>query len=185
MFNLAIIVYELVVYPLTRNKLPSILKRIGTVSLMMTLVSFTCFTVKLAIYLSHSDSSTAEFIINIFYHVTNGVLSQVLTTCTLEFVCAQSPNNMRGFFTSVFLPLFLLSFGAGYACGYYLATEICRRPWCSFVLFLVKCVACLTGFILFCVVARWYKMRVRYDDQSPQRVVEEVYDRYLITAAGP
>ena len=181
---MAIITYEFAIYPLIRNKLPSILKRIGTVSLMMTLVSFVCFFAKLGIYLFHSDGTAAEFTTNIFYHVTNGVLSQVLTVCALEFVCAQAPNNMRGFFASFFLPLFFLSIGAGYASGYYLASEICSRPWCSFVLFLVKCIACLIGFILFCVVARWYKMRVRCDDRSPQRVVEEVCDRNLIAAAG-
>ena len=37
---------------------------------------------------------------------------------------------------------------------------------------------------MFCVVARWYKMRVRDEDYSTQRVVEEVYDRYLTAAAA-
>ena len=37
----------------------------------------------------------------------------------------------------------------------------------------------LVGLILFCVLARWYKMRVRDEDYSPHRVIEEVYDRYL------
>ena len=37
---------------------------------------------------------------------------------------------------------------------------------------------------MFCVVAHWYKMRVRDEDYSPQRVVEEVYDRYLTDAAA-
>ena len=40
------------------------------------------------------------------------------------------------------------------------------------------------GFLLFCVVVRWYKLRVRDDDFSTQRVVEEVYDRYLTAAAA-
>ena len=38
--------------------------------------------------------------------------------------------------------------------------------------------------ISFCVVAHWYKRRVRDEDYSPQRVVEEVYDRYLTAAAA-
>ena len=43
---------------------------------------------------------------------------------------------------------------------------------------------CLIGFILYCFVARWYKVRVRDEEYSPQRVVEEVYDRYLTAAAA-
>ena len=35
----------------------------------------------------------------------------------------------------------------------------------------------LPGFILFCVLARWNKTKVRDEDYSPHRVIEEVYDR--------
>ncbi len=34
----------------------------------------------------------------------------------------------------------------------------------------------LLGFILFCVLARWYKRRVRGEDYNAQTVVEEVYN---------
>ncbi len=37
----------------------------------------------------------------------------------------------------------------------------------------------LLGFILYCLLARWYKRRVRDEDYNAHRVVEEVYDRYL------
>ena len=37
----------------------------------------------------------------------------------------------------------------------------------------------LVGLILFCVLARWYKMRVRDEEYSPHRAMEEVYDQYL------
>ena len=40
---LSIIVYEFLIYPLVRNKFPSILKRISVVTLMMTLSSFFLF----------------------------------------------------------------------------------------------------------------------------------------------
>ena len=35
------------------------------------------------------------------------------------------------------------------------------------------------GFILHCVLAHWYKRRVRDQDYPVHRVVEEVYNRYL------
>ena len=37
----------------------------------------------------------------------------------------------------------------------------------------------LIGFILYCVLARWYKRRVRDEEYDVHRVVEEVYDRYI------
>ena len=62
---LGVIAYEFVVYPCIRNKLPSSLKRIGTVSLLITLVSFICFVIKLAHYLSHSDESITGWITDV------------------------------------------------------------------------------------------------------------------------
>ncbi len=49
------------------------------------------------------------------------------------------------------------------------------------IVFVIKAVLSLLGFILYCVVARWYKRRVRDEDYNAHRVVEEVYDRYLTT----
>ena len=69
--------------------------------------------------------------------------------------------------------------------GNYLSDEACGSPWCSLRLILlsIKFIARLIGFLLFCVAACWYKKRVKDDDYSPHRVVEEVYDRYLTAAA--
>ena len=181
---LGVIVYEFVVYPLIKNKLPSSLKRIGTVSSLTTLVSFICLVIKLAHYLSHSDESITGWITDILYEGTNGLLSQALLTSVLEFVCAQSPYNMRGLIVSFVGPLLILSDAVSSINTYYFSHEICRKQWCSLILFSIKFTACLTGFLLFCIVARWYKKRVRDDDYSPQRVVEEVYDRYLTAAAA-
>ena len=181
---LGVVAYEFVVYPFIRNKLPSSLKRIGTVSLLITLVSFICFVIKLAHYLSHSDEKITRWITDVLYDGTSGLLFQALLTSILEFVCAQSPYKMRGLIVSFVVPLLLLSDIVSYIMGYYFSREICGRSWCPLILLSIKVLACLTGFFLFCVVARWYKKRVRDDDYSPQRVVEEVYDRYLTAAAA-
>ena len=180
---LGVVVYEFVVYPLLQNKLPSILRRIGAVSLMTIVLSFVCFILTLAHYLSHSNETTTVWIVSVLYQSTNGILLQLLLTFVLEFVCAQSPYNMRGLLVSFAGPVFLLSGLVGWNVPKYL-THICKQSWCSLVLFSAKTIACLIGFLLYCVVARWYKIRVRDEDYSPQRVVEEVYDRYLTAAAA-
>ena len=182
---LGTICYELLLFPLIGSKIPSILKRIGIVSLAVTLFSFLCLVVMLANYLSHLNEDISGWIVCLVYHITSGLLTQVLTTAILEFVCAQSPYNMRGMLVSLFFPFLLLLGVAGwvfisalkdYACGV--------QSWCSLLPYSVKALVSLTGFLLFCVAAYWYKRRVRDEDYSAQRVVEEVYDRYLTAAAA-
>ena len=171
---LGIIVYEFAVYPFIRNRLPSILKRIGTVSLMATLISFVCFILRLAHYWSDSNETATEWIILILFNSVGGLLIQVLLTSVLEFMSAQSPYNMQGLLVSFALSFVLWSSVGGWTLGYLYVDKLCTQPWCSLVLISVKTVLCLIGFLLFCVVARWYKTRVRDEDYSPQRVVEEV-----------
>ena len=103
------VVCEFLAYPLVINKLPSILKRLGIVPLLMTVVSLVCFTLKLARYLSHSDTTTIEWIVHLLYHSTSGLLFQMLVCSLLEFLCAQSPYNMRGLLLSSAIPIGLLS----------------------------------------------------------------------------
>ena len=105
--------YEFVVYPLLQNKLPSILRRIGALSLMATVLSFVCFILTLAHYLSHSNETTTVSIVSVLYQSTNGILLQLFLTFVLEFVCAQSPYNMRGLLVSFVVPVILLAEAVG------------------------------------------------------------------------
>ena len=177
---LGTLAYEFLVYPFFKNKLPSILKRIGAALLVITIVSFVCFILKLTHFLSHSSETTTRWIVLVCYHSATGFLAQVLLTSFFELMCAQSPYNMRGLLVSIIFPLILVSASLGSLVGHTL-NRIATLHW---ILFSVKTVLCLTAFLLFCVVARWYKRRVRDDNYSTQQVVEEVYDRYLTAAAA-
>ena len=171
--------YEFIFHPLVGNRYSSILKRIGTVFSIITLVTFLYFILKLVHYLS--KSSETEWAVNAFYYPTSGILFQVLLTSMLEFICAQSPYNMRGLLVSAFAMFVFLSATVGSNFRFHI---FCKESFCSPIIYSVETVICLIGFLLFCVVARWYKKRVRDEDYSPQRVVEEVYDRYLTAAAA-
>ena len=177
-------VYEFLIYPFVRNRLPSILKRIGTLSLLATLVTFVCFILKLVRYLTHSSETVTEWIVQILHQSTTGVMFQILLNLVLQFMSAQSPYNMRGLLLSLVGTFGIATVGVRLIIIYFLDTDFCTHSWCFLVEFSVKMVLCFIGFLLFCVVARWYKVRVRDDDYSPQRVVEEVYDRYLTAAAA-
>ena len=106
-----------------------------------------------------------------------GILFQVLFTSLLEFMCAQSPYHMRGLLVSFILPLIILSKLFDWIISNVIEHYLCNtHSWCSLILHSLETLICFTGFLLFCIVAYWYKMRVRGEDFSPQRDVEEVYD---------
>ena len=172
---LGTIIYEFLIHPLFKNKLSSILKRVGAAYLIIISISFISFVLKLAQFLSHSSDGTTEWIVLALYYSVSGLLLQVLLTSILEFMCAQSPYNMRGLLLSFVVPLIITANVLGSNVG---------ESWCPLILISVKIVLCLIGFLLFCVVARWYKRRVRDDEYSTQQMVEEVYDRYLTAAAA-
>ena len=185
---LTTLVVEFLIYPLTNNIFPSILKRIAAAPLLFTFVSFACFILKLTTYLTDSDEYTTNcvmWIIYIFHYSINSILYQMLFTSLLELMCAQSPYHMRGLLVSFTLPLILLSYIVNFVVSDILTNILCHAiQWCPLLSYSVKTLTCFIAFLLFCFVARWYKMRVRDEDYSPQRVVEEVYDRYLTAAAA-
>ena len=85
---------------------------------------------------------------------------------------------------SFFVLIALSSYFVGWNICDFVKHNMCLQAWCSLIPSSVTTLTCFIGFLLFCVVARWYKMRVRGEDYSTQRVVEEVYDRYLTAAAA-
>ena len=76
-----------------------------------------------------------------------------------EFMCAQSPYHMRGLLISFVLPLYLFSSFYGEFFGKVLVREFCHEAWCGVVSSSVKTLVCFIGFIVYCLVARWYKVR--------------------------
>ena len=179
-------VSEFLVYPIIRHKVPSILKKIGATSLILSLVSFATFIIKLAHFLWPSSEAVTEWIAVVLYSPVNGIVAQVFLTSLLEFMCAQSPYNKRGLLLASSIYTVFMSAGLGLVVGHTSHRSVYntyKQSWCSFILISVKAVLCSVGFLLFCVAAHWYKRRVRDEDYSTQQVVEEVYDRYLTAAA--
>ena len=179
------VAHEFLIYPFIRNRLPSILKRIGGVTLLITFITFACFVLQLVHYLSNSSEMVTVWITQILHRSTGGALFQIAVTLIIEFTCAQSPYNMRGLIISSVVLFMIASGGVEVILGSYFSITVhCSQPWCPLVSFSVQLALHIFGFLLFCVVAHWYKLRVRDDDYSTQRVVEEVYDRYLTAAAA-
>ena len=178
------LVYEFAIYPAVVYRIPSILKRIGIVS-FLTVISSCVYLILEVIHYFHGNEQATTWTTIILYSIVKGLLILLLSCAILELVPAQAPYNMRslfaGYMTIVFsLPIFLSSYYS-----YYSQTNInCSDCNINLIIFSVKLALSLFGFLFYCVLARWYKRRVRDDVFSPHRVVEEVYDRYLTAEAA-
>ena len=162
--------YELLVYPFIGQLLPSILKRIGIGAFLVVVVNITFFVLYIVqtfeTHLSWPWLSCLQLLIT-------GVLKFIWMTSTLELVVAQSPYNMRGLSVGFFWCLFLIT-----RC--FIDLEgICEASYCGIAYGAVAVALSIVGFVLYCVLAGWYKLRVRDDIATPHKWAEETYDRYL------
>ena len=182
--TIGILVYEFAIYPAMVNRIPSILKRIGILS-FLTVTSSCVYLILEVIHYFHGNEQTTTWTTVILYLIVKGLLTLLLFCALLELVPAQAPYNMRGLFAGYVTIIFVLSIYVGICFSYYSTTyNLCSDCNIKLIVFSVKLAVSLFGFILYCVLARWYKRRVRDDVFSPHRVVEEVYDRYLTAEAA-
>ena len=160
--------YEFVLYPVIRNKLPSIIRRIGIISLLITVVSIVFLILEL-LKSKYGDLDEINYVTIVFNSISRGMITILLFSAMTELVCAQAPYNMRGLFGGCMVLVLLSSLSIAEISPLNVTLTMCG----------VGVGISLLGFILYCLLARWYKRRVRDEDYNVHRVVEEVYDRYL------
>ncbi len=92
------IFYEFLLYSVIRNRLSSILRRIGIISLFITTLSIVFLILEL-LQNNYGDKLVAiKYVIIVLNSVSRGLLTMLLFSTMLELVCAQAPYNMRGLF---------------------------------------------------------------------------------------
>ncbi len=124
--------------------------------------------------------------IEIASSIIDGLLHfSFLTNSIMLFACAQSPYNMRGLLAG-FALLYFMSSSLGLGEGFFGITVNLSDKCYNYLIYSSVMVAItLFGFILYCLLARWYKRRVRDEEYNVHRVVEEVYDRYITEQLTP
>ena len=163
---------EFIAYPLVKRS-PSILKCIGIVCFIILLVT-AGFLIALVINHSHLTQW-----MEILYSVFFGSFDMLKFTFTTQFVCAQSPYNMRGLLSGYSIFLNLASIGLGTALFRFIGALCKSTEYYKIIQWSMGAGIDLVGFTLHCVLAHKYKRRVRDEEYDPHRVIEEVYDRYL------
>ncbi len=190
----AIPLYELFVYPLARDVVPSMLKRIGLVAVLS--VSLSLYLLSLD-FVGHSQADVpvpCMFLyehtylhihylwVEIPFNVVIGIQYMIFYITTIEFIFAQSPQAMRGLLTG--LALAVIWFFT--ATGNYLLFDLWSRNWksvystpsCGVWYFLSTTLIGFVCLLVLVIVARWYKQRQRDEQVNEQAFVEEYYDRY-------
>ena len=171
-----ILLHLLVSYSYLYKWIPSILRRIGlglVFALLVQLYYVIIFACK-----NYFQLDTTSYKAIILPESLFGVSFALIVPTSLEFTIAQSPHEMRGFMVG----MWFAAFGIGYAINingkYPFKCEgdiICQNLY----YFIFKSVIVLIILIVFSVLAKCYKLRVRENEVNIHWITEEHYERYM------
>ena len=169
------ILVEVTVYPLFGHRFPSSIRRIGASTLMIMVANIFCIFLAVYYFL-HSYIPT---VIAYIHSLGIAVMIMAILTSSIEFVCAQSPNNTRGIILGYTWCINSFTLALSYFVFYLIKDDDRHVSVVVLVHSIVATVLGLVSFVVFCLLARWYKRRVRDDIATPHKWAEDYYDRYL------
>ena len=194
---LGIPLYELAIYPLARNWIPSTLKRVGIGAFGTILVSAVVLSVDMVEHAHPNatvecmfvENSTSNSVVDIDYlwvgiplGIVFGIELLTIYIPLFEFVCAQTPYNMKGLIIGLALSAVALSSvlsGATFTTWAHAWFQPVMYPTCVFWFHLFLILVTIVGLVMFCMVAKWYKKRERNEPVHEQKFVEDFYDKYI------
>ena len=98
-------------------------------------------------------------------------------TTALEFICAQAPLRMKGLLIGIWYATFSLQYLATYELDEFI------KSYNTFIIFHgVRAGFILFSLIMYCIVAKRYRYRLRDEVVNEQFLVEEIYERELLLA---
>ena len=171
-----ILLYLLIIHPFFNKWIPSMLKRIalGFVFILLTPLYY----VIMFLSKEHFQLNTTSYHAILVPQILSGISFALIFPTSIEFTIAQSPHEMRGFM----IGLWYAAFGLGYVIsinGKYLfhCTEdiICQNIY--YYIFKTTVVAIML--IVFVILAKRYKLRVRENEVNIHMIAEEHYERYF------
>ena len=194
---LGIPLYELAIYPLARNWIPSTLKRVGIGAIGTIIVASVALSVDMVGH-AHTatvecmfvENRTASSVLSINYLLIGIVLGLVigievvtLYATLFEFLCAQTPHTMKGLIVGLSLAsavgLRSALAGATLTTWAHAWSQPVTYPTCAFWFYLFIIVVTVVGLVMFGIVAKWYKKRERNELLHEQKFVEDYYNKYI------
>ena len=152
------------------------LKRIGlgTLFVLFTIIYYVIiFACK-----EHFHLDTTSYKAVIMPEILYGISYALVFPTSLEFIIAQSPHEMRGFMVG----LWYAAYGLGHIIDIF-----GRYPFnCKEVIvcqnlyyYVLKTAVIVVTLILFVILAKQYKLRVRENEINIHLIAEEHYERYM------
>ena len=169
-----LLLHQFLIYPCFNKYIPSMLKRIG-VGLVFALAT----TLSYVVIFKYQRNPLSYFNdLLLIPQTLYGVAFALSFPASLEFTIAQSPVQMRG----MMVGMWFASLGVGYLINIntkYLFgcnnNSICP----SFYYNITRSVVIFIILLIFIVLAKWYKFRVRENEVNIVQIVDEHYERYL------
>ena len=169
-----LVLYQFLIYPCFNKYIPSMLKRIG-----LGLVFALATTLSYVVIFEYQSNTLSYFNdLLLIPQILYGVAFALIFPASLEFTIAQSPIQMRGMMVGMsFASLgvgYLININAKYPFG-------CDNNYIcpSFYYYITKSVVIFIILLVFIVLAKRYKFRVRENEINIVQIVDEHYERYL------
>ena len=175
-FLVYILMYQWIIYPCFYKYIPSMLKRI-CLGMFFSLFTLLYYVIMIACK-EHFPLNTNSYKAIVIPQILFGFSLALIVPTFLEFTIAQSPLEMRG----LMIGLWFAAYGLGYAInisGKYSfkckSDVICQNLY----YYVFKSVVFLIIMIMFLVLAKRYKLRVRENEVNIHLIAEEHYERYI------
>ena len=197
LIGVSIPLYELFVYPLARRWVPKILHKtiIGAV-LVVFVVIFLLIIDSVGHYMRDAPCSFASsqahnialpinyLAVDIPAHLLLSLVVMLYWVALFEFICAQSPYNMKGFLLGLGYSAIYL--GSGIAVfiqvwWYYRWDDenTATTPSCDFWYYLMVTIIAVLALVLVVLVVRCYHQRQREEPNLDRMHVEDYYERNI------
>ena len=201
---LGIPLFELVINPLIRKKIPvkytpQMLTSTLYAAIMAIVISIYILTIDIVGRLHGSDefngtciikntykrgfsmlSAKTVLLLSILYHFLQAIQNVLYRVSLLKFSCAQAPHSMKGLIIGLMFTVIYLSQGVAF-----LIKEAFHKGWtknnvvsiaskCDFWYFVTACVFSIAGLVVLSCITRCYKQRQR-EEPNYDRIFAEVY----------
>ena len=177
--------YQFLVYPLLYKHIPSMLKRIGIGILLMVVSFFSNMILELVTHLENEEIACMFAMKNTKLHInylwtlipnlSHGLGYVLVLYCSIEFIIAQTPQQIKGLMMCIALETFGLFLICGYAIDeVFLHFPFQTFPSCGFYYYTAYFMTSMLNLLLFVAISKWYKLRKR-DDIVPYHMFAENY----------
>ena len=173
--SILLLFYHFVIYPCFHNYIPSMLRRLG-LGLIFAL-SYPIGHLIMIICQSYLNVNL-DFYTVILPQVLLAISYSIIFPISLEFIIAQCPHQMRGFMIGLWFAAGGIGFSINNICKYSFKCEA-EKLYQSIFYYLVKSLIVLVILILFLILAKQYKLRVRDNEVNIHLIAEEHYERYM------